>query len=159
MHLLSAYRSEQVSLVIRIMPREEYCIGCRLCEIHCIVQHSRSKDIIKAFKKEQRPVKRVEVEEEGHVSFALQCRHCGEAPCVTACLSGAMQRDAKTGAVTNDAERCVGCWTCILVCPFAAVRRDEAGRKVIGKCDFCLDLETPACVANCPNEALILVEG
>lgn len=144
--------------LMRIIPREEYCIGCRLCEIHCIVQHSKSKDIIKAFKQEKRPVKRVEVEEEGNVSFALQCRHCDEAPCITACLSGAMQRDPLTGVVTNDTERCVGCWTCILVCPFAAVRRDEGEKKVVGKCDFCPDLDTPACVANCPNEALILVE-
>jgi anaerobic carbon-monoxide dehydrogenase iron sulfur subunit len=143
----------------RIIPREEYCIGCRLCEIHCIVQHSKSKDIIKAFKRETRPVKRVEVEEKGHVTFALQCRHCDEAPCVTACLSGAMQRDPETGVVTNDPERCVGCWTCILVCPFGAVRRDETEGKVVGKCDLCPDLEIPACVANCPNEALILVEG
>ena len=50
----------QVINVMRIIPREEYCIGCRLCEVHCIVQHSKSKDIIKAFKQEKRPVKRVE---------------------------------------------------------------------------------------------------
>ena len=66
--------------MIRIYPREEYCTGCRLCEIHCIVEHSESRDIVKAFKREQRPQKRVEVEESGHVSFALQCRHCEEAP-------------------------------------------------------------------------------
>jgi anaerobic carbon-monoxide dehydrogenase iron sulfur subunit len=29
---------------------------------------------------------------------------------------------------------------------------------VVGKCDLCPDLDTPACVANCPNEALIIVE-
>ncbi len=144
--------------MMRIVPREEYCIGCRLCEIHCVVQHSKSKNIIKAFKSERRPVKRVEVEEEGHVSFALQCRHCDEAPCVTACLSGAMSKDPDTGVVTNDPERCVGCWTCILVCPFGAVRRDETEKKAVGKCDLCPDLEVPACVANCPNEALLLVE-
>jgi len=34
--------------LMRIVPKEEVCIGCRLCEIHCIVQHSKSKDIVKA---------------------------------------------------------------------------------------------------------------
>jgi CRISPR-associated protein Cas1 len=29
---------------------------------------------------------------------------------------------------------------------------------VVGKCDLCPDLDVPACVANCPNEALVLVE-
>lgn len=143
--------------MIRIYPNEEVCIGCRLCEIHCIVQHSKSRNIIKAFKGEQRPHKRVEVEEEGHVSFALQCRHCDEAPCVTACLSGAMSKDPKTGAVTNDPERCIGCWTCILVCPYGAIHRAEDGH-VAGKCDLCPDCEVPACVANCPNEALVMEE-
>jgi Fe-S-cluster-containing hydrogenase component 2 len=34
----------------RILIKEEYCMGCRLCEIHCLVQHSKSKDIIKVYK-------------------------------------------------------------------------------------------------------------
>ena len=29
-----------------------FCIACRLCEIHCQVQHSQSKKIIKAFREE-----------------------------------------------------------------------------------------------------------
>jgi carbon-monoxide dehydrogenase iron sulfur subunit len=52
----------------------------------------------------------------------------------------------------------VGCWTCILVCPFGAIQRDEREKKVASKCDFCAGLDIPACVANCPNEALILTE-
>ncbi len=141
----------------RIYPREDVCIGCRLCEIHCVVQHSKSRNIIKAFKSERRPGKRVAVEEQGQVSFALQCRHCEDAPCVTACLAGAMSRDAATGVVTNDTERCIGCWTCILVCPYGAIHRSEEGH-VAGKCDLCPDREVPACVANCPNEALVMEE-
>lgn len=142
----------------RITCKEEHCIACRLCEVHCVVQHSVTKDIIKAFRREKRPVKRVEVEESGAMSFALQCRHCEEAPCIDACLSGAMSIDPDTGVVKNNPDKCIGCWTCILVCPFGAVRRDTGGGKVVGKCDLCPDLDIPACVANCPNEALILEE-
>src|SRR3972149_2297697 len=100
----------------RIYAHEEHCIGCRLCEIHCLVQHSKSKKIIKAFRHERDTViSRVQVEQSGYTSFALQCRHCDEAPCVEACMTGAMRRDPHTGAVIAQPERCVGCWMCIMV--------------------------------------------
>jgi carbon-monoxide dehydrogenase iron sulfur subunit len=97
----------------------------------------------------------VRVEQAGYISFALQCRHCTEAPCIEACMTGAMHRDPETDAVLCDANRCVGCWMCIMVCPFAAIQRG-ADLKVASKCDLCLNEETPACVANCPNEAIVL---
>ena len=91
------------------------------------------------------------------VSFAIQCRHCEDAPCVTACLSSAMKKDEETGLVTHDPEKCIGCWTCIMVCPFGAIKMDSSG-KVVSKCDLCAELEVPACVANCPNGALVYKE-
>lgn len=142
----------------RIVANEDVCIGCRLCEIYCTAEHSESKNLIKAFLKESpRPLARVQVEEEGAVSFALQCRHCANAPCIAACITGAMH-EAEDGTIQHDKERCVGCWTCILVCPYGAIQRDEREKKVASKCDFCAGLEMPACVANCPNEALTLTE-
>lgn len=142
----------------RVYVREEVCIGCKLCEIHCVVQHSRSKDTIKAFKKESpRPLPRVVVEEEGPLSFGFQCRHCSEPACLYACVSGAMQRDER-GAVRVDESKCIGCWTCILACPYGAISRGGGVSHFASKCDLCPGLELPACVANCPNEALKLVE-
>jgi carbon-monoxide dehydrogenase iron sulfur subunit len=143
----------------RIIAKEEVCIGCRLCEVWCLVQHSESKDIIKAFRKEEpRPLARVRVEEYGVDSFGLQCRNCEEPDCVYSCISGAMYLDEETGTVQHDPEKCVGCWTCIMVCHRGAILRDERRRRIAAKCDMCVDLEVPACVANCPNEALILQE-
>jgi carbon-monoxide dehydrogenase iron sulfur subunit len=142
----------------KITVKEEHCIGCGLCEVYCTVQHSKSKDIIKAYNRENpRPTSRVKLEVHKPVSFAIQCRHCEDAPCVTACLSGAMQKDEETGLVTHDPEKCIGCWTCIMVCPFGAIKRDSSG-KVVSKCDLCAELEVPACVANCPNGALVYKE-
>jgi len=142
----------------RIVAHEEHCIGCRLCEIHCLVQHSKSKKIIKAFRSERDDiVPGVKVEESGYVSFALQCRHCAEAYCLEACMTGAMHRDPETGAVLCDTDKCVGCWMCIMVCPVGAVARG-ANRQVASKCDLCLGEDIPACVANCPNEAIVLEE-
>lgn len=141
----------------RIYIKEEYCIGCRLCEIHCLVQHSKSKKIIKAFKKEfPRALPRILVEEKGYLSFAIQCRHCEEAPCIEACITGAMYRDKSTGAVLCDEDRCVGCWMCIMVCPLGVIKRNLEKNKIASKCDLCQGEEIPVCVANCPNEALEL---
>ena len=139
----------------RIVAREEFCIGCRLCEIHCIVHHSTSKKIIKAFRLEKdKIVPVVQVEQAGYVSFALQCRHCEEAPCIEACITAAMHRDSDTGAVLCDQDRCVGCWMCIMVCPVGAICR-APDRRVVSKCDLCMEEDIPPCVLNCPNEAIV----
>lgn len=142
----------------RIFAKENVCIGCRLCEIHCAVQHSISRDFVKAMNRESpKPVPRVVVEEEGATSFALQCRHCDEPLCVQGCISGAMHRDPD-GMIRVDEDRCLGCWTCVAICPYGAIQRGTEARKVALKCDMCPDLDTPACVANCPNEALVCEE-
>ncbi len=143
----------------RIVAKEEYCLGCRLCEIHCLVQHSKSKKIIKAYIEERDKITPgILVEEKGKVSFAVQCRHCEDAPCIEACITGAMYRDPETGAVLCDTEKCVGCLMCVMVCPVGAILRSKQG-KVVSKCDLCIESGVPACVENCPNEALIYEEG
>lgn len=141
----------------KVFAKAEVCIGCRLCEVYCTVAHSASKDIIKAFRREKpRPQARIHVEERGPVSFGLQCRHCKEPLCVYSCITGATYIN-DDGRVEVDPERCIGCWTCILACPFGAIARDE-GRGVSVKCDLCPGEDMPACVKNCPNEALAFEE-
>ena len=137
-----------------ILVNEDVCMGCGLCKVHCLTEHSRSKDIIRAHKKETpRALPRIRVERKDEVSFAVQCRHCEKPWCVYSCLTGAMRKDPLTGVVTSDPEKCIGCWTCLLACPSGALTRDSAS-KVVAKCDLCPSREVPACVANCPNEAL-----
>jgi carbon-monoxide dehydrogenase iron sulfur subunit len=143
----------------KIFAHEEFCMGCGLCEVHCAVWHSKSKELVKAFKKEQtKPFSRVTVVQEKPVSLAVQCRHCDDPPCVYACLTGAMHIDEETGLVMHDDEKCVGCLTCIMVCPLGAVKIDVYRRDVVAKCDLCQGKDIPACVANCPNEALTFEE-
>lgn len=143
----------------RIFFREEVCMGCTLCEVHCIIQHSTSKDIIKAYKREEpKPISCVRVEVNHPISFAIQCQHCKDRPCVMACLSGAMMWDDKTGSVVHNSEKCMGCWTCIAVCPYSVIKMDMTKGRIVAKCDLCQEIDVPACVANCPNEALVYKE-
>ena len=143
----------------RIYVKEQACIGCHLCEVYCQLANSQRDDLIKAVKRQSPPpLPRVRVEERRPVSFSVQCRHCDEPPCVYACLTGALQKDLDTGIVTVDEEKCIGCWTCILSCPFSAIRQDTGRGKVV-KCELCVGKDTPLCVINCPNEALVYGEA
>jgi len=39
----------------RVYANEEICMGCGLCRVYCQLEHSKTKDLIKAFKKEKYP--------------------------------------------------------------------------------------------------------
>ncbi len=155
----------------------ERCLGCRSCEIACAVQHSRSKNLFSAIREPGRPRRRVHVEAaalaeaggeiEGGAGvgvlvraqarpFPLQCRHCQDAPCVDACMTGAMHFEPD-GRVVNDPDRCVGCWMCLMVCPFGAITTQQQPKLAL-KCDRCPDLSQPACVSACPTHALTFAE-
>ncbi|MDR3048807.1 MAG: 4Fe-4S dicluster domain-containing protein [Elusimicrobiota bacterium] len=143
----------------KIYAFESKCLGCGLCEVYCRAAHSKSKDIIKAHKRENITSAIVieEILQPKAVSyFALQCRHCSDPKCIKACISGAMYKD-EDGIVRNKKEKCVGCLSCVLVCPFGAVRKSADG-KTVAKCDLCIDYGLPACVDNCPNEAIKLLD-
>ena len=116
------------------------------------------------------------------VSLPIQCKHCENPPCLAVCKQKAINRingvlvvdEAKCGSalvVTDD--RCIGCKDCLLACPFGAVvllpyflngrqvqqPEGQGGKVAASKCDLCFeDSQGPACVRNCPNEALRLVD-
>ncbi len=132
------------------------CLGCRTCEIACAVEHSKSKELHKSIGEWPVPVKRRRVQLIlKNVSISDACHHCNPAACVTACMSGAMSKDKKTGHTMHDKEKCVGCWMCIMACPFGAISK-ETTEKIILKCDMCPDRDIPACVASCPTKTLFL---
>ncbi len=137
---------------------EDYCVYCHLCEVACVVEHSQSKDIIKAYKLEETPLPRCTAEFNYPLSLSVMCRHCDDHPCVYACQNGSMHVDERGYIVVNE-NTCVGCWMCIMVCPYGVIKRGkkETGRVSI-KCDLCPDREIPACVEACPNNALTFEE-
>lgn len=87
----------------------------------------------------------------------MQCRHCLQAPCLDACLTGALVRDEKTNLVVIHEDRCIGCWTCTAFCPYGVIF-PWPQRKIALKCDRCAFMEGPVCVDVCPTQALELVD-
>lgn len=139
----------------KVFAREELCLNCRLCEVYCKTAHSKSKDIIKANKfEEPAPISRVTVYGDKFASVAVNCRHCDDPACVKACIAGAMTKDKKTGIVSANPDKCIGCMTCLAVCPVGCIKIGN----VATKCDLCQGEDMPACVKNCPNNALVYLE-
>lgn len=134
---------------------EKRCLGCRLCEYNCAFANSGLSDMTKLKGKEIYP--RIRVEGDDRITFAVSCRHCTDPICIKSCISGALSRNS-FGTVEIDRNKCVGCQTCILVCPFGAITQDGGG--VIQKCELCLknSCKEPACVEGCPNRAIVYEE-
>lgn len=122
------------------------CDGCGKCIEACLRA---------APKKQGRGMKKVagiKLLKNGSAYVPVICRNCEDAPCVTACMSGCRQRNGK-GRVVTDYNRCVGCWMCIMSCPFGAIEREQGARTAL-KCEGCIDREVPACVAACERGIL-----
>jgi len=141
----------------RVYPDKAFCIGCHICELACLTAHSKSKDLILAYTVERGQnglASCKHVHEGGPTCVALSCRHCDEPSCVAACISGALQKDPDTGRTVYDRDKCVGCWSCLMACPYGAIARHPLEAKIV-KCDLCFDRPGgPACVEACPNKAL-----
>jgi len=79
---------------------------------------------------------------------ALRCLHCG--PCAE-CLEdeGLCEHDAPV----IDEEACSGCGTCVSVCSFEAMSKDEEG---IAQVDEALCKGCGLCAASCPERAITM---
>lgn len=140
------------------------CVGCRSCELACAVEHSKSKDLVRAVNESPVPLNRIRVLATGEPgrlvslkAIALQCRQCSEPACVEACICGGIVKDAESGRVSFNSDLCVGCWSCTMVCPYGAIVRVKSDCHTI-KCDLCPDRDIPACVTACPTRALVFCE-
>ena len=134
------------------------CTACRTCELYCATERgSNGKTLLKAVQETPTPQARVRVEGDAHASMPLQCRQCRNAPCLDACLAGALSRDPETRMVVIQEERCIGCWTCTIFCPYGVIY-PWPERKIALKCDRCNYMEHPVCVDVCPTGALELVD-
>lgn len=139
----------------RVYVNEEWCLACHLCEYNCAFANSGVKDMVTALK--GKPIfPRIHIEGNEQISFAVSCRHCTDPLCMKSCITGAISR--QDGVIRIDPDKCVGCLTCVLVCPYGALAPGETG--VMQKCELCLNNSPgePACVRGCPNRAIVYEE-
>ncbi len=152
------------------------CVGCRKCEYACQEAAGFEVPPIEAFEdksvftQERRPYPRsyTVVNEYANPNDAakpiyakVNCLHCLEPACVSACLVGALRKQPN-GPVTYDASRCMGCRYCMIACPFECPTYEYTNPLTpqVRKCTLCADRlakkgGVPACVEICPRECLI----
>lgn len=132
------------------------CSGCMACVVACQDQNDweageagqKSFRTVTGFEQEPYPAR--------IACLSIACMHCGNAPCLMACPTGALFRHAATGVVDVNRDLCVGCRSCALACPFGAPKFMADGK--MAKCDLChVRIEhglQPACVQTCTTGAL-----
>jgi len=151
------------------------CIGCRKCEKACnevqnLDDPEQPFDDLSVLETKRRTtsdaytvVNKYDVPDQSEPVYRkIQCNHCMEPACASACFVGAFQK-TELGAVTYDPTVCVGCRYCMIACPFhvPAYEYDKALEPRIMKCTMCYEIrlskgELPGCVEACPTEALLL---
>ncbi|OGA32222.1 MAG: 4Fe-4S ferredoxin [Betaproteobacteria bacterium RIFCSPLOWO2_12_FULL_62_13b] len=152
------------------------CTGCQSCTMACKLENGTPPGVFWT---------RVLEKEEGSYPFAykvfmpIRCNHCGNPPCVEVCPTGASYVREQDNLVLVDQDKCIGCHSCAVACPYQArfipadakgyyaahttpyesvtYQRWQAGTAQ--KCTFCahrLDQGLkPACVQTCPTRALV----
>jgi anaerobic carbon-monoxide dehydrogenase iron sulfur subunit len=126
------------------------CTACRSCEFACSVKNLGESNPSRA------NIHIVRSESEGRITaIPVVCQQCVDALCVRLCPARALVRHPQTNAVVVNAERCLGCRTCVEVCPYGAPSVDPRS-GVSQKCTLCDG--DPTCVKFCPNGALSFVE-
>ncbi len=126
----------------------EKCTGCRQCEMVCSVFHNGASNPSRS---------RIKVVKWEHVGFYLPmtCQNCEKPFCVEVCPTKACHKDVENQRVMIDRDKCIGCKTCIVACPFGAPLYDKVERISI-KCDYCDG--DPQCVRFCEAKAIGYVD-
>jgi molybdopterin-containing oxidoreductase family iron-sulfur binding subunit len=156
------------------------CYGCYACVMACKVKNHTPPGVFWS-----RVLKGEAGTYPNSVRQALPvlCNHCDEPSCVEVCPTGATYKRDEDGVVVVDKDKCMGCKSCLMGCPYGArytVEKwesyfpegiplspyeefakkhweDHSGVGVATKCDFCLDRlgtgEEPACVEVCSANA------
>jgi protein NrfC len=143
------------------------CAGCTTCMLSCSLVHYGVQNLSRS---------RVQIMQDAFAKFPYDvkmapCRQCVAPVCVQNCPVGAAFVDTANGNVRRiDSDKCIGCKTCIRMCPQQPHRPVWvviAGKGKSSKCDLCID--TPhwdnkggpggkqACVESCPMMAIKFV--
>ena len=153
------------------------CIGCHTCSMICKIENNLPKDIwwnrILTEGGKSMDTWAGTFGAAWKTYLPMSCQHCDNPVCVKVCPVGATYKDAETGVVRQDYDKCIGCRMSMAACPYTGVRSfnweepkfylDFATgdadvpahqKHAVEKCTFCWHRlargEEPACVAGCP---------
>jgi protein NrfC len=144
----------------------KHCAGCYGCMIACSMAHDGEV----SFSLSRIQMHRAVLNEYPTDIIMHVCKQCPEPLCVKYCPVGACHISAENGNIRMiDAEKCIGCQTCIKMCPQTPHRTIwNPKAKKSTKCDLCTN--TPffnrkggvdgaqACVEACPKKVLKIVD-
>ncbi len=120
------------------------CVGCMSCVLACSLQHG---DTIGPANSRILPVRL----KKQVGNLPVLCRQCLKPLCAEVGPMTAISRSEKTGAMTVDSVRCIGCAMCMTACPLGGISvKAEEGHAV--KCDHCDG--DPLCVRFCTYGAI-----
>ncbi len=146
------------------------CVGCRSCEEACNKANKLPEPKVpfgdkSVFDESRRTtpqaytvVNRYEnpKDKDKPLYRKIQCNHCKEPACATACPIHAYSKTPE-GAVLYNPDLCFGCRYCMTACPFYIPAYDysSALEPKISKCILCYDRikagGIPACAEACPT--------
>jgi molybdopterin-containing oxidoreductase family iron-sulfur binding subunit len=168
--------AKQLGMVIDL----QRCMGCHTCAVACKIENNLPNkvwwnrvltdggDAPDSTKGTYPDVQRSYV--------TLACQHCENPACTRVCPVGATYKDADTGVVYQDYEKCIGCRMCMAACPYTGVRSfnweepqhymdftvgannvPPHQKQVVEKCTLCAHRLAsggePACIDSCPARA------
>jgi Fe-S-cluster-containing dehydrogenase component len=142
------------------------CAGCRSCEFACAQANDLpTPDADFAVLDDERAPSEIQFSvinryetDKGNVFVKKQCMHCTQPACASACLTKAMLKTSE-GPVVWRETNCMGCRFCMISCPFDIPKFEyHSAIPRIRKCQMCFERvdqgQQPACVENCPTQAL-----
>jgi formate dehydrogenase iron-sulfur subunit len=161
----AAKKPENETEFVGILYDSTRCAGCQTCETSCAEANGLpaptetiSAEQVRKTDESHRTVVNAFASAKGEVYLKKQCMHCNEPACAAACLTQAMHK-TKEGPVIWRGEKCMGCRYCMVSCPFDSPKFEyHSANPKIEKCTMCYprlqEGKVPACVENCPAEAL-----
>ena len=137
------------------------CLGCKACEIACVIEHYPEKSFNNLIgnKGVCSNIKVLFVNDHNAVYF---CKHCTNAKCIEKCPQNAIKVN-ENGIVYIDLSICKLCKRCLSSCPFHAIffKKTDKGKFIIAKCDLCIERikngYNPSCVDACKTKALSFI--
>lgn len=171
-----AYAAETVEVskdALGLLYDATKCVGCKACMVGCAKANNLegdvrdpnydglhygkgdlnyyTKNVIKLYKSEN---------SNEFSYFKQQCMHCADPACVSACMFHGLTKDEKTGVVSWNGSKCVGCRYCEVACPFhVPTFQWEGYNPKIVKCELCYQQTAkggqPGCTSVCPTGAVI----